>query len=42
MSKKFAPYKVNSAFSGTVNDNFITRAVQRVRPQIEAVMRNAI
>ena len=42
MSKKFAPYKVNSAFSGTVNDNFITRAVQRVRPQIEAVMRKAI
>tara|TARA_R110000824_G_scaffold267153_2_gene456098 strand:+ start:233 stop:835 length:603 start_codon:yes stop_codon:yes gene_type:complete len=42
MSKNFAPYKVNSAFSGTVNDNFITRAVQRVRPQIEAVMRNAI
>jgi len=42
MSKNFAPYKVNSAFSGTVDDNFITRAVERVRPQIEAAMRKAI
>jgi hypothetical protein len=27
MSKKFAPYKVNSSFSGTLEDNFITRAI---------------
>jgi len=33
------PFKVNSAFSGTINDNFITRAVERVEPQIrEAII----
>ena len=35
MKKKKAPYKVNSAFSGTSENNFITRAVARVGGQIE-------
>lgn len=38
MSTKVAPYKVNSAFSGTLNDNFITRAVNRVYPQIQSII----
>ena len=38
MSSKAAPYKVNSAFSGTLNDNFITRAVNRVYPQIQSII----
>lgn len=38
MSSKMAPYKVNSAFSGTLNDNFITRAIDRVYPQIQSII----
>jgi len=44
MRKSKAPYKVNSAFSGTTENNFITRSVGRVRSQIvkiiEGVMKN--
>lgn len=44
MRKAKAPYKVNSAFSGTEENNFITRAIERVRSQIisvvEGVMKN--
>lgn len=44
MRKAQAPYKVNSAFSGTPDDNFITRSVERVRSQIirtiEGVLKN--
>ena len=29
------PFKVNSAFSGSVNDNFITRSIKRSEPQIK-------
>lgn len=42
MTDSFAPYKVNSAFSGTQSDNFITRSIFRVRSEIEAVLRRAI
>jgi hypothetical protein len=35
MKKEKAPYKVNSAFSGTVENNFITRSIARVGNQIE-------
>lgn len=42
MDAKFAPYKVNSAFSGTANNNFITRSIARVRPEIEAILRRAV
>ena len=31
----FGPFKVNSAFSGNVNDNFITRSIKRSEPQIK-------
>lgn len=39
MSASFAPYKVNSAFSGTPDNNFITRAISRVRKQIDNIIR---
>lgn len=42
MAKKFAPYKVNSAFSGTPDNNFITRAIDRVFPQIQEIIRRAL
>jgi hypothetical protein len=42
MTTNLAPYKVNSAFSGTPTDNFITRAISKVRPEIEAILRRAI
>jgi hypothetical protein len=42
MAKKFAPYKVNSAFSGTLDNNFITRAIDRVFPQIQEIIRRAL
>jgi len=42
MTSSLAPYKVNSAFSGTPTDNFITRAISRVRPEIEAVLRRVV
>jgi len=42
MAEGFAPYKVNSAFSGTRDDNFITRAVARVLPEIKQVIVRAI
>ena len=29
------PFKVNSAFSGSINDNFITRALGSIEPQIQ-------
>jgi len=31
----FGPFKVNSAFSGNISNNFITRAVDSVGPQIK-------
>ena len=42
MRRKNAPYKVNSAFSGTPDNNFITRAVQRVRSQIERTIQGVM
>lgn len=42
MSDELGPYKVNSAFSGTVNDNFITRAVERTLPQLIRVFRSVL
>jgi len=35
MKRAEAPYKVNSAFSGTSDNNFITRSIGRVKSQIE-------
>ena len=42
MARKPAPYKVNSAFSGTPDNNFITRAIDRVFPQIQEIIRRAL
>lgn len=39
MNKREAPFKVDSQFAGTVDDNFITRAVQSVVPQIESILK---
>jgi hypothetical protein len=42
MSEGFAPYKVNSAFSGTIEDNFITRAIARSSSQITKIIKGAL
>jgi len=42
MSTKFAPYKVNSAFSGTIDDNFVTRAIDRVAVEVQNVIRRIL
>ena len=42
MSEKFAPFKVNSAFSGTPENNFITRAVNTVSKQIRQAIQGSI
>lgn len=42
MSKKVAPYKVNSAFSGTSDDNFITRSVDRVSSEINRIIKGVL
>jgi hypothetical protein len=42
MSGDFAPYKVDSRFSGTQDDNFITRAISSVTPQLRAIMLGAL
>ena len=41
MSEDLRPYKVNSAYSGTVNNNFVTRAIDRVSPQIRTIIKGA-
>ena len=38
MNKANAPFKVDSQFAGTQDDNFITRAVQSVVPQIQKIL----
>ncbi len=38
MTESAKPFKVNSSFSGTPNNNFITRAIQSVSPQIETAI----
>jgi hypothetical protein len=38
----FGPYKVNSAFSGTVDNNFITRAISRVSSEIKNTIIGAL
>tara|TARA_Y100001949_G_scaffold171296_1_gene173543 strand:+ start:940 stop:1572 length:633 start_codon:yes stop_codon:yes gene_type:complete len=38
----FGPYKVNSAFSGTIDNNFISRALSRVSSQIKAIIMKAL
>ena len=42
MTRRSGPFKVNSAFSGNVDNNFITRAVQRYSSEIESAIIGAI
>jgi|TARA_R110000851_G_scaffold252345_3_gene404867 hypothetical protein len=42
MSGNFAPYKVHSSFSGTPDNNFITRAITAVYPQIKEIIRKEL
>jgi len=42
MSSNFAPYKVHSSFSGTADNNFITRAIEGVYPQIKEIIRKEL
>ena len=39
---QLGPFKVNSAFSGTVNNNFITRALSKVSRQMAATIKGAL
>ena len=39
---KERPFKVNSLYSGTVDDNFITRAFADIKPQIKNVIRRSL
>lgn len=36
------PFKVRSGYAGTPDDNFITRAVERVSPEIKGIIRKAM
>jgi len=38
MSIESRPFKINSQYAGTVEDNFITRAIDRVAPQIKSII----
>jgi hypothetical protein len=42
MSKKKAPYKVPSVFSGTIDNNFVTRAIDGAFPQIKEIIRRSL
>ena len=42
MTKQTRPYKVNSQFSGTSNNNFITRAITSVAPAIQNILKTSI
>jgi|TARA_R110000751_G_scaffold93068_2_gene181844 hypothetical protein len=42
MSSNFAPYKVHSSFSGTPDNNFVTRSIETVYPQIEDIIRKEL
>jgi hypothetical protein len=38
MSIDYRPFKVDSEYAGTVDDNFITRAIDTVAPQIKSII----
>jgi len=42
MAKEARPYRVNSQFSGTTNNNFITRAIASTAPVIQKMLKNSI
>ena len=41
-NQKFAPFKVDSSFSGTEENNFITRAINRVSSQIKSAIQGSM
>jgi hypothetical protein len=42
MTKRARPFKVNSSFSGTIDNNFITRAVATVSQDIKNIIIGAV
>jgi len=42
MTEGAAPFKVNSQYAGTVDNNFITRAVEKISPQIRNIIIKAL
>ena len=42
MVVKERPFKVNTLYSGTADDNFITRALGKIAPQIKNVIRSSL
>ena len=42
MNQKLAPFKVDSSFSGTEENNFITRAINRVSSQIKSAIQGSM
>ena len=42
MAQKAAPYKVNSAFSGTEDDNFITRSISVASGEIRRIIKGVL
>ncbi len=42
MATEVSPYKVNSQYSGTADNNFITRAIRRVRPELDRIFKGAL
>tara|TARA_R110002167_G_scaffold72360_1_gene203578 strand:+ start:2041 stop:2646 length:606 start_codon:yes stop_codon:yes gene_type:complete len=42
MSTQTAPYKVNGQYSGTRENNFITRAIRRIRPELDRIFKGAL
>jgi hypothetical protein len=42
MEKSSSPFKVSSQFSGTPNNNFITRAIASTAPTIQKILQNSI
>jgi len=42
MSQTAAPFKVNSKYAGTSDSNFITRTIEKIRPQIQNIIIKAL
>lgn len=42
MTKGAAPFKVNSQYAGTSDSNFITRAIEKISPQIQNIIIKAL
>ena len=42
MNRSFAPFKVDSSYSGTAENNFITRAIDKVSSQIRSAIQGSI